>query len=447
MNWYTKHRNAVAFVLLAFLMAIIGYNLFDRYYVPPLPEAEKPMTASVVATSIGDWPQWRGPHRDGVSAESGLLRTWQEGGPKLLWTFDRAGCGYSAPAVVSGKIFLPGARGSGEFLVALDAATGEELGEAVIGHTFQNDWGDGPRGTPTVDSGRVYALGGSGDLACVEPATGAVVWRRNIYRDFDGTVPFWGCTESPLADGDHVLCTPGGAHGAVIALSKFTGEPVWRCTALQDAAGFSSLMTAEVGGVRQYVQMTMESVSGVAAADGRLLWRFSRDRTPAPVPTPIVRDDRVYVTSGYGAGCVLLKLSPTAGGTTAESVYANKVMKNHHGGVVLVGDYIYGYSDNLGWTCQDFHTGKRVWNEKKKLGKGCVTAADGMLYCYEEEEGIVCLVEASPKGWREHGRFTIPQQTANPRKQGKIWTHPVIADGKLYLRDQEMLFCYEIKAP
>jgi outer membrane protein assembly factor BamB len=446
MSWYTKHRNAIASVLLALLLANISYKLFNKYYVPPLPQTESPMTVAIATTSLADWPQWRGPHRDGVSAESGLLRAWPEGGPKLLWTFDRAGSGYSAPAVVNGTIFLPGARGSAEFLVALDAATGAKLGEAVIGHTFRGDWGDGPRSTPTVDSGRVYALGGSGDLACVEPATGAVVWRRNIYRDFDGTVPFWGCCESPLVDGDYVLCTPGGAHGAVIALNKLTGEPVWRCTAYKEDAGYSSLIMAEVGGIRQYVQMTMESVAGIAA-DGQLLWRFPRNRIPAAVPTPLVRDDSVYVTAGYGAGSVLLRLRPTAGGVVAESVYDNKVMKNHHGGVVLVGDHVYGYSDNGGWTCQDFQTGKRVWNEKRKLGKGCVTAGDGMLYCYEEEEGIVCLVEASPKGWQEHGRFTIPRQTANPRKQGKIWTHPVIAGGKLYLRDQELLFCYEIKAP
>jgi outer membrane protein assembly factor BamB len=449
MSWYQKNRNAVSIGVLILVAGAAGYIWYDRYYLPPLPAPSKPMAVTVGRAATTDWPQWRGPNRDGVSIETGLLKEWPTGGPKLLWTFEHGGVGYSAPAVVGGKVFLPGAKGKVEYLFAIDAATGKDLGDAVIGHLFQSgdDHGSGPRGTPAVDGERVYAMGGKGDLACINAAKGDVVWRHNIYRDFDGTEPHWGCTESVLIDGDRLICSPGGPKGTVMALNKLTGDPVWRCGEFKDPCSYSSAVSSDFGGVRHYIQMSPAGIGGVAAADGRLLWYAPRQGPVAAIPTPVVRNEFVYITSGYNAGCNLLKLSASGKDIKAEEVYSNQVMKNHHGGVVLIGDHIYGYSDGAGWICQEVSTGKMVWNEKKKLGKGCLTAADGRLYCYSEDEGIVCLVEATPEGWKEHGRFTIPRQTATKRGEGKIWTHPVIAEGKLYLRDQELLFCYDIKGP
>ncbi len=228
--------------------------------------------------------------------------------------------------------------------------------------------------------------------------------------------------------------------GAIAALDKKTGEVVWRSTEFTDGAQYSSLVPAKINGTPQYVQLTMESIVGVNARDGKVLWKSPFPGKTAVIPTPIVRDNLVYVTAGYGVGCKQIKIGANNEVTT---VYENKVMKNHHGGVILVGDHIYGHAD-AGWTCQDFKTGEEVWNHRG-FGKGAVAYADGMLYCIDEGSGQVALVEASPKGWQEHGRFKLDPQTKIRSPQGRIWTHPVISNGKLYLRDQDLIFCYDIK--
>ena len=411
----------------------------------PLPEPRQRVQLTLPPVQPTDWPQWRGPHRDGISAEKGLLPVWPAGGPKLLWTAENLGAGYSAPAVVGGKVFLPGTRDDVEYLFVLDSQTGQVEGEAALGHRFPNNWGDGPRGTPTLDGNRLYALSGSGDLMCLDLTTGNALWRKRIYQDFGGQMPQWGCGESPLVDGDRVLCTPGGPRGTVVALHKMTGDLLWQSTGLTDLAGYSSLIPAEIGGVRQYVQMTFHHVVGLAANDGRLLWKFAREGPNAPVPTPIIHNDHVYVTSGYGAGCHLIKITRQGETFTAEQVYASKNLSNHHGGVVRLGEHLFGYADNRGWVCQHLLTGELLWRERRKLSKGSITAADGKLFCYGEEDGTLVVIEASSQGWQEKGRFTIPRQSALPRRSGGIWTHPVIADGKLYLRDQELLFCYQLR--
>jgi outer membrane protein assembly factor BamB len=298
-----------------------------------------------------------------------------------------------------------------------------------------------------VDGDAVYALGGQGELVCVEAATGKRRWGVNMEHDLGGQMMSgWGYTESPLVDGDHLVCTPGGGQGTLAALDKKTGKVVWRSKDLIEPAAYSSIVVGTMDGVRQYVQLTPGGVVGVAADDGRLLWR-SRVAVngTATIPTAVVHGDYVYATSGYGAGCALLKLTPEGQAVRAETVYANKEMENHHGGVVLVDGHIYGYSDRNGWVCQDFPTGKLVWSERRKLGKGSVTYADGHLYCYTEDNGTVALVRATTSGWTEDGRFEIPRHTKRPRKSGLVWTHPVIADGRLYLRDQDLIFCFDIK--
>jgi outer membrane protein assembly factor BamB len=287
----------------------------------------------------------------------------------------------------------------------------------------------------------VIALGQFGDLVCLETARGREIWRKHLEKDFNGQVTSdWGYSESPLVDGDQVVCTPGGPDGTIIALDKKNGATLWRTQGLKDSAAYASSIIAEIEGVRQYIQLTAAHVAGVAAKDGRVLWSARRRGATAVIPTPVYHDNYVYVTSGYGIGCNLFKITAANDTFKAEEVYSNKVMVNHHGGVVLVGDHIYGYSDGKGWTCQDFKTGKMVWEEKRKLGKGALAYADGHLYLRAEDgKGTVVLIEATPSGYKETGRLDQPARSDN-----NTWAHPVIADGKLYLRDQAVLLCYSL---
>ena len=395
-------------------------------------------TSAVVAL---DWPQWRGPDRSDVSKEAGLLQEWPEGGPKQLWLFKDAGLGYSGVAVVGDKLFTMGGKDESEFLICVDVKSGKQLWSSKIGPVLKNRWGGGPRGTPTVDGANVYALSGEGVLVCAQNSDGKILWQHTM-KEYGGKIPGWGYTESPLVDGDKVVCTPGGSRGSIVALDKISGKTIWQSTDFTDPAQYSSIITIEANGVRQYIQLTMTHVVGLSAKDGAVLWTTSWPGDTAVIPTPIFHEGYVYVTAGYGAGCKLVKIEP---GNKVKEVYENKVMKNHHGGVVLVGEHLYGHSDGGGWVCQDFKTGKEVWSERRKLGKGAVSSAEGMLYCLGEDNGTVVLVEASPKGWTEHGRFKLDPQTTQRSSQGKIWTHPVVANGKLFLRDQELLFCFDIK--
>jgi len=300
----------------------------------------------------------------------------------------------------------------------------------------------GLRGASTVDGDRLYVFGQYGELGCFETVTGKELWRKNLEKDFGGSAPNWGYAESPLVDGNKVVFTPGGSKGATVALDKTSGAELWRSKEFTDAAHYSSLVPAENGGARQYIQLTARSVVGVQASDGKLLWRASRGGSVAVIPTPIQRDGYVYVTSGYGVGDNLFQVSESRGKFSVKEVYSNKVMVNHHGGVILVGDFIYGYSDSKGWTCQDFKMGQAKWQDKEKLGKGCLTYADGHLYLRQEDGlGTVVLIEASPAGYKEHGRFKPPF-----RSDKNSWTHPVISGGKLYLCDQDVLLCYDVKA-
>ncbi len=396
-------------------------------------------TLSLSASAAGsDWPQWRGPDRTDVSKETGLLKAWPAAGPKRLWLFENAGHGYSGPAIANGKYFTLGTRDGSEILLVLDANTGRELWTAKLGEILDNGWGDGPRGTPTVDGDRVYALSGPGELVCLKVADGKILWKASM-KDLGGKRPNWGYTESVLVNGPHVLCTPGGAKGTVAALDKLTGKVVWQSSEITEAAHYSSIVPAQINGQAQLVQRNEKSIFGLAPKDGKILWQTTFPGRTAVIPTPIVRGNDVYVTAGYGAGSKLVRISAD---NKVTDVYENKVMKNHHGGVVLVGDHVYGHNDN-GWVCQDFATGAEVWMNKS-VGKGAVSSADGMLYCLDEKTGAVVLAAASPKGWKESGRFTLDPQSKIRSPKGHVWTHPVISHGKLYLRDQELIYCFDI---
>ncbi|MEZ6139106.1 MAG: PQQ-binding-like beta-propeller repeat protein [Zavarzinella sp.] len=405
-----------------------------------------------------DWPQWRGPKRDGHSAEKAILDKWPEDGPKLVWSLtelDAIGTGYGSPAVVGNRMYIIGADGNKqtakEFVTCLDLTTGKQIWrESLAGTTgkYSDGWGGGPRSTPTIDGKFAYVLGSTGDFACLDTETGKIAWQKNLVSDFGGAIPTWGYSESPLVDGDQVVVTPG-SKGGVLALNKKTGETVWQCKDVTDGAGYSSLMITEVAGVRQYVQQTMASGIGVRASDGKLLWKVGGiGRRVAVIPTPVLQDNYVFFTAGYGAGCECFKLEADGEGTKAVEVYSkNKVVSNHHGGVVRLGDHIYGHSDRLGWVCFPLKTGgeEAVW-ENKGVGKGSVTFANGNLYCYGESSGTIALVKANPEKYEEISKFTIPQTSKLRMPQGKVWAHPVIANGKLILRDYELLFVYDIKA-
>jgi outer membrane protein assembly factor BamB len=390
--------------------------------------------------SAGDWPQWRGPDRTDVSKETGLLKQWPAGGPKQVWLFKEAGKGYAGFAVAAGKLYTMRATDTQEELIALDAATGKLLWATPIGSVLGNRWGDGPRATPTVDGDRVYALGGQGTLVGVQARDGKVGWKVTM-QELGGKTPNWGYTESVLVDGKLVLCTPGGNKGAVAALDKNTGKVVWQSKQFTDGAQYSSIVPADIHGKHQYIQLTMNSFVGLDAANGNVLWKAEWPGKTAVIPTPIVSGNLVYITSGYGVGCRLSRIEKDFKVTT---VWDNKNMKNHHGGVILLDGHLYGHSDTA-WTCQSLETGEIVWSERK-LGKGAVACADGMLYLLEESTGTVALIEASPKAYTERGRFTLEPQTSIRSPQGKVWTHPVIAHGKLYLRDQDMIYCFDVSA-
>ena len=398
-----------------------------------------------LATTLvaADWPQWRGPTRNDHSPDTGLLKQWPEGGPKQVWLFKDAGLGYSGYSVVGGKLFTMGLRNQKEQLIAVDAATGKELWSASAGDRYPNDWGDGPRATPTVDGNRVYAMGGNGLLICAQTSDGKVLWQKSLVSDLGGKLQGWGYTESPIVVGDKVICTPGGSKGTLAALNKLSGDVLWRTTDVTDEAQYSSPILIQHGGKPQVVQLVGQKVFGVEPATGALLWKAPFPGRVAVIPTPIDGGEgRIYVTASYGVGCQLIQLGAN---NAVETVYENnKVMKNHHGGVVLVDGYIYGHSDGNGWVCQDLKTGKEVW-ANKGFGKGAVHFADGMLYCLNEKSGEVALVEASPKGWNQKGQFTLAPLSAQRNPQGGIWPHPVVINGRLYLRDQEYVYCFDVK--
>jgi outer membrane protein assembly factor BamB len=422
-----------------------------------------------------DWSQWRGPNRDGVSKETGLLKEWPKGGPKLLWTFKKAGAGYSCPAIVGDRLYTMGARDADEYLICLDIkdpAAVRELWAVKFAPIFvENVYqaGDGPRATPTVDNGLVYGLSGDGNLVCVQADSGALKWRVSMLKDLDGQVdpvggglgknegePLlgWGYSWSPLVDGDKLICTPGGPKGAVAALDKRTGKVLWRSKDFTEQCSYASPVLAEVGGIRHYVVLTDNGVTGISTS-GATLWHYPKKPSYNEVlmATPIVHEEFVFVTGLKNAGCDLIKLAANDGKLTATRVYANKNMTTGQGGVVLVGGHAYGYSVGKGWVCQDFKSGKVLWNEKYDLESGSLMAADGHLYLlgedYGAKEGSVILVEASTQEWRPRGRFALPEETSlrnkPTHKNGRRWTPPVIANGKLFLRDQELIFCYAVK--
>jgi outer membrane protein assembly factor BamB len=407
------------------------------------------------SASAVDWPQWQGADRNAISKESGLLKEWPKDGPPLAWKISGLGGGDGAPSIAAGRIFGMSHRGEDEVVFALSEKDGKELWVTRLGPAFiQTDWPQGKEGpgcTPTVDGERLYVEGLGGDLACLQVKDGKILWQLNLQKDFGGILPAWSFRESPLVDGDKLICTPGGEDATLVALDKLTGKTIWKSQVPGNPkAAYASVIAIDFNGQRQYVQLTQKALVGVAASDGKFLWRYNRAANGNGIncSTPVYQDGKVFAASAYGAGGGLVKLSKDADGSIkAEEVYFSKRMQNHHGGMIVCDGCLYGANGGNGGgdlICLDFQTGNILWDERDdaehRAPKGSLAMADGRLY-YRTETGAVLLIEPNPKEYVERGRFQQPDRTKLP-----AWSHPVIANGKLYLRDQDALFCYDVKA-
>lgn len=389
--------------------------------------------ASIALTA--DWPQWRGPNRNGISAETGLLDSWPAGGPHLVWQAQGLGEGYSSFAVVGERLYTQGQQGDKQFVVSFNVKTGKQVWKSTTGRSFRERRGNGPRGTPTVDGNRLYALAADGRLVCLDTVTGKQIWGVSLVEDFQGRLPNWGFTESPLVDGDRLIVTPGGGGASVVALSKTTGDLIWKSQS--DPAGYSSPMAFDFGGARRVVVLTAKGVLGLDMRNGELQWRYDRvANRVANIATPIIHGGHIFVSTDYGTGCALLRLGSSAGSMSATEVYFDQDMRNHYSTSVLVDEHLYGFSSSI-LTAMKLATGEVAWRHRS-VGKGNCIVAEGNLYCLGEN-GVMGLIQATPEGYREKSRFEIS------RGDYPTWTPPVISDGRLYLREQDNLYCYDIK--
>lgn len=411
-------------------LAAIGLGLFVR------------------AAQAEDWPQWRGPKRDGISQEKNLLKTWPKEGPRLVWQGKDIGYGYGSVSVAGGRIYLIGNRGlDNEFVSALDAKDGKPLWTTKIGkvgNPVQQPNYPGARSTPTLDGELLYALGSDGDLVCAEAATGKERWRKSLRTDFGGKPGIWAYAESPLVDGERLIVTPGGEQATLVALNKKTGATLWKSPVPGGgAAGYASAVIVENGGVRQVVQFASKGLVGLDAASGKLLWLFDKTvdtRFNVHAATPVAAGSLIYSSSGSGGG--LAQLKESAGTFTAEPVYLERKAPTALGGAVKVGDYLYG-TTNSALVCTEYATGKLKW-EDRSVGAASLLYTDGRLYLHGEN-GQVALVEATPDAYRELGRFTPPDTPS--RGAAKAWNYPVISKGRLYIRDLGSLWIYDISEP
>ena len=402
------------------------------------------LCALAIALSAGalradDWPALRGPNRDGICRETGLLKEWPARGPKLLWKLTGMGEGNSTPSVVGNVLYTMGEKDGEEWVLAVDVKRGKQVWASSLGPIRNSGGGyPGPRSTPSIDGNRLYTLGIAGDIVCMEIKRGRIVWRRDVIKDFGGKAPKWGYAESVLVDGPWVICTPGGTKCTIAAISKSNGRLVWASTAGNPAA-YSSVIKATIGGTKHYINLTKTGVIGVAAKNGKLLWRYDAPACRvANCATCVTSGDTVFAASAYGNGGGLARIEPSDGGFAANEVYFTKKMQNHHGGMVLVDGFLYGCSNPSVLTCLDYKTGQVKWTDRSS-GKCSLLWADGMLYC-RNENGPISLVEATPKGFRLKGRFDQPD-----RSDRNSWPYLVIANGVMYVRDQDVLLAYDVR--
>lgn len=429
-------RNYLFVALFVFELSVIFFTLSDT-------------------AAAADWPQWRGPNRDGLCTEMGLLKSWPEEGPELLWELTGLGPGFSSLSIVDGRLYTMGdirlVSENAQCVIAYDLSTREKLWATKVGSPHS----DGPRCTPTVDNGLVFAISTDGNVVCLDADTGKEHWRKNLQSDLaGGGNPRWKFSESPLVDGDRLLCTPGSLNSVMAALNKRTGEVIWKSSMPdigpkgKEDAGYSSIVMARTGNVKQYIQLTNKGLIGIAADNGRFLWGYNKiANRVASVPTPVVHGDYIFCSTAYQTGSVLLKLSAEGNNVKAQEIYFldARTFQNHHGGFVRVGDYIYGGHDhNKGKpTCLEMRTGRIMWQESQPgNGSAAVLYADGHLY-FRYENDVIALIEANPNSYNLKSTFKLPERKG---MSGAGWAHPVIVDGKLYIRHADVLMVYDIKA-
>lgn len=397
-----------------------------------------------------DWFQWRGPNRDGIASETGLQSTWPEEGPQIAFQAKGLGSGMASLAIADGRIYSVGNIDGKTSLMCMQQSDG-----SIVWTTpFAPDRGPA-NGTPTVDieTGMVYGLSFDGSLVCCKSNDGAVVWKKSFPGDFDGKMESgWGYSESPLIDGDRLVCTPGGANAMVVALNKKTGETEWSGKAPSgklrgnDGAGYSSIVISNAAGRKQYIQLIGHGIVSYDAATGELLWNYDRiANTTANIPTPIVRDDYVFCSTGYDdGGTALLKISKSGKGLKANEVYykSAKELQNHHGGMIMIGDYVYmGHGHNNGFpACVAWKTGKDKWEKGRGPGSGsaAIVCADKKLF-FRYQDGVMAMIDTDTSKYKLLGKFKLATHN------GESWPHPVIVDGILYIRDQDDLVAYNLQ--
>jgi outer membrane protein assembly factor BamB len=391
---------------------------------------------SMLTTALGngsriEWPQWRGPNRDGVSQETGLLNSWQQDGPKVLWRIP-FGHGYSGISILRGRLYTMFAPEEDEFVVCLNASNGEELWRFRTDSKFTNEHGDGPRSTPTVNEDAVFALGSKGKLHALDARNGERLWEHDLVDEFGSKIPGWGFATSPLVEANLLVVEVGGKDGkSVVAFDKKSGDLVW--TSPTDEPGYSSPIAITFNGIRQIIIFTSQGPVSVSPTDGKIYWKYLWPEG-INIATPLfIPEGQVFVSASYDKGAVLVKMTSDGGAVTVDEVWKSRVMKNHFNASVLHGNYLYGF-DNAFLKCIEAKTGVEQW-VARGFGKGSLIYADGNLIVVGDE-GRLALIEATPLEYREKGDVQL--------LQGKCWTAPTLAGGRLYVRNHEELVCLDV---
>jgi outer membrane protein assembly factor BamB len=408
----------------------------------------------------GDWPGFRGPNRDGISPETGLLKSWPKDGPKQVWAAKNLGLGFGTPSIADGKIFGVGTRDGKDGVWALKETDGSELWFTPFADPARvRNQANGPGSTPTFANGKVLTVSMNGTLSCLDASNGSLLWKKSYLDDYGGSVPAWAYNDSVFVDGDKVICTPCGSKAAVAALKLEDGSEIWKAEVgpIGEGCGYSSPLKATNHGVPMYVVLLgkQSGVVGLDTVTGKLLWQYKK--TPAAggvaqIPIPIVKDNKVWVSTSYAGGAALLQIESKGNGQFEAKelkAYGISDLNNHHGGMVLVDGYVYmGHNRNDGNpTCVEFKTGEIKWGpERNPAGaqkSAAILYADGRLY-FRYENGMMVLIEPSPEELKVLSSFKLPRadQQSNPQS----WPHPVIVNGKLYIRDQTVIYCYDVKA-
>jgi outer membrane protein assembly factor BamB len=385
-----------------------------------------------------DWPQFHGPNRDNTSRETGLLKKWPPEGPQLLWTAEGVGEGFSTVAIAEGLVYTTGNIGDYTVITAL-TADGSHKWTAKNGPAYKRDK-PGTRSTPTIDSGRLYHENADGDVVCLDAKTGEEIWSLNILERFNGRNITWALSESLLIDGNRLICTPGGENAGIVALEKNTGTTIWVCDNVHDKPGYASPVVFEFEGLRQIVTLMATSVVGVNADTGRLLWKVKHS-TPFDenINTPVYHDGSVFISSRT-TGSRRFRLRIDKDRASVEQVWESTLLDPQHGGILLLDGYLYGACRSASsgpWVCLNARTGARMYAERG-IGTGSLTYADGLLYALNHKR-TVALVRPSPRAFDIISQFDIPNGGRGP-----TWAHPVVSNGRLYVRHGDYLYCHDV---